>query len=92
MNNLPPYKPPKLAQRLLKSFCAEEWLDEVMGDLEEQYREIYEEKGKGSSRDSILLRSRSIYSAAYHQKTKPPIFQDYAIQSRKNFCSPFDAE
>jgi len=39
-------RPPKLAQQLLRYFCAEEWLDEVLGDLQEQYIDKVESKGK----------------------------------------------
>ena len=45
MGNPSPYHPPKLAVSLLKSFCAEEWQDEILGDLREQFIENCEEKG-----------------------------------------------
>lgn len=46
MDNVEEYQPPKLAQRLLASFCSKEWLDEVLGDLEEQYIDNIERKNK----------------------------------------------
>ena len=39
MNDEVKYHPPKLAQRLLHSFCSEKWIDEVLGDLAEQFED-----------------------------------------------------
>ncbi len=38
------YHPPQLAQRFLSFFCSDEWIDEVLGDLEEQYADNLETK------------------------------------------------
>jgi putative ABC transport system permease protein len=39
-------KPPKLAQRLLGYFCSDAWIDEVLGDLEEQFTDSLKRKNR----------------------------------------------
>lgn len=38
--------PPKLAQRLLGYFCSDTWIDEVLGDLEEQFTDALKSKNR----------------------------------------------
>lgn len=35
----PRYRPPGAAQRLVEYFCADQWQDEILGDLQEQFEE-----------------------------------------------------
>ncbi|MEO9483847.1 MAG: ABC transporter permease [Ekhidna sp.] len=39
-------KPPRLGERLLSWFCKDRWTDELLGDLEEQYKDNFHQMGK----------------------------------------------
>ena len=39
-------RPPKGGEKLLSWFCQDQWMDELLGDLEEQYKDNLEHMSK----------------------------------------------
>ena len=46
MSSYPKYRPPKFANWFLRQFCDPRWLDEILGDLQEQYDEYREQHSR----------------------------------------------
>ena len=72
-NNETP-KPPKLALRLLKWFCTEQWLEEIEGDLQEEFSLNVESIG--------LKQARRVYSWTVLKSFRAYLFID-KIKSHK---------
>lgn len=61
------YRPPKTALRLLEYFCADQWLDEITGDLQEQFEDNAAAKS--------LFSARVIYWWEILRLLRPHIFK-----------------
>ncbi|MCE7993737.1 MAG: FtsX-like permease family protein [Roseivirga sp.] len=61
------YRPPKTAVRLLQYFCADQWLDEITGDLQEQFEDNTAAKS--------LFSARVIYWWEIFRLLRPHIFK-----------------
>ncbi|MDN5202342.1 ABC transporter permease [Fulvivirgaceae bacterium BMA10] len=68
------YKPPSFAVKALTMFCAERWLDEVLGDLEEQFIDNVTLKGR--------FRAKWIYCWEVFRFIRPHIFSQKFKQNR----------
>jgi putative ABC transport system permease protein len=62
-----PYKPPRLGEWLLRSFCSYDFLNTALWDLEEMYAENRSEKGKLRADLSYL---RQAFGVVYHLRLK----------------------
>ncbi len=79
------FKPPKFARWFLRRFCAERWLEEIEGDLEEEFMLNANEKGIGKARRVYfwtVLKSFRFYLLAEkfksgHNKNKSVMFSNY---------------
>ena len=65
-------RPPRLARKLLRRFCARQWLEEIEGDLEEQFAAQVGDEGLFAAqrtywRDVLLFAGRA------YVKRRPPV-------------------
>ena len=67
MSEEPLYHPPKAAKKLLHWFCDDRWLDEVMGDLEEEFQDTLNQKGR--------YKARTLYWWEVFRLLRPHIFK-----------------
>jgi putative ABC transport system permease protein len=71
--------PPKKAQKILTRFCKDEWVDELLGDLEEEFKDNVESKGKKKAvfsyyKQVILLLRPHILK---RKERTPSMFRNY---------------
>ncbi|GAB5526455.1 MAG: ABC transporter permease [Roseivirga sp.] len=67
MTDTSKYRPPKTALRLLEYFCADQWIDEITGDLQEQFEDNAAAKS--------LFSARAIYWWEVFRLLRPHIFK-----------------
>lgn len=79
-------KPPKLAIKLLHLFCSDQWLDELLGDLEEEF--IDNTKSKGRRRAILLYYFQVVQLIRPHiikkRKSSPIMFRNYIKSSYRS--------
>ena len=73
MSSVSKYRPPGAAQRLVSWFCADEWQDEVLGDLQEQFEDLVDQKGR--SRAMLIYWWEVIRLLRPHIFRKPKRYQ-----------------
>ncbi len=72
-------QPPKRPQQLLTWFCKDEWVDELLGDLEEEFKDNVNEKGRNRAilsyyKQVILLLRPHILK---RKERTPSMFRNY---------------
>lgn len=77
MIDQPKYHPPKAALRLVEYFCADQWLDEITGDLQEQFEDNINTKS--------LFKARLIYWWEVFRLLRPHIFKRNKNYNRTMF-------
>ncbi len=80
-------QPPKNAQRLLSWFCKDQWLDELLGDLEEEFKDNLKIKGRRKAvwtyyRQVILLIRPHILKS--REKSTPIMLRNYVKSSYRS--------
>ena len=73
--------PPRLARKLLRKRCAPQWLEEIEGDLEEQFQAQIRENG--------LLKARLIYSRDVLLLATKPYLRNHPVPTHHKARGPF---
>ena len=82
-----PIRSPKFARKLLSSFCDDQWLDELLGDLEEEYKDNI--KSKGSTRANFSYYWQVLLLLRPHILKKQPKTHNNTIMIRNYITSAY---
>lgn len=82
-------QPPAFGRRLLESFCDDQWLDELLGDLEEEFQDNIEQRGRRWAQwnyywQVILLMRPHIWKKRKVNRNTPPMIGNYIKSSYRS--------
>ena len=81
--------PPKLARRFLEWFCEDHWIDELLGDLEEEFEDNIKLKGRRKANliyywEVILFLRPHIIRKKQKTQNTPPMLKNYIKSAYRN--------